>query len=254
MIILGILVFGLLTWLTYELIKQKEPSTTFRTFTATPYQTEEPIRKKLPIVFIEPLKVTPDVGELTISERLHKIDWFQFEKLIELIYRQRGFEVTRIGGANPDGGVDLVVKTSKENFAIQCKHWRNWKVGVKNIREFIGALKDINVQKGIFITLFGYTGEAKQLADKHGIQILNESDLVKMLEDSGLKYSKEISALFADTRKFCPKCEREMVLRTGRLKGTKFWGCSTYPRCSFILYIETSGNPKTPQRPQLRNF
>ena len=35
MIIIGILVFGLLVWLTYELIKQKEPSATFSTFTYT---------------------------------------------------------------------------------------------------------------------------------------------------------------------------------------------------------------------------
>jgi restriction system protein len=254
MIILGILVFGLLTWLTYELIKQKEPSTTFRTFTSTPYQTDEPIHKMLPTVFVEPLKFTPDVTELSISEKLRKIDWFQFEKLIELIYRQRGFTVKRFGGAHTDGGVDLIVQSTTDKFVVQCKQWKKWSIGVRHIREFLGTLTDSKISKGIFITLCGYTGEAKQLADKHEIQILNGSDLVKMLEVSGLKSSKEISALFADTRKFCPKCEKEMVLRTGRLKGTKFWGCSTFPRCSFKLYIETSGNPKTLQRPQLRNF
>jgi hypothetical protein len=82
------------------------------------------------------------------------------------------------------------------------------------------------------------SGEAKQLADKHGIHILNESDLIKMLEDSDLMNSKEISELLSDERKFCPKCEREMVLRTSRLKGNRFWGCSNYPRCRFILNCE----------------
>jgi restriction system protein len=85
----------------------------------------------------------------------------------------------------------------------------------------------------------GYSGDAKQLADKHGIQILNESDLIEMLEKSGLMYSKEISKLFSDERKFCPKCEDEMILRTSRVKGNKFWGCSNYPRCKFILNLET---------------
>jgi Restriction endonuclease/Topoisomerase DNA binding C4 zinc finger len=237
-IIVGILVFGLLVWLTYELIKQKEPSTTFRTFTSTPYQTDVPIRKNLPTVFVEPLKFTPDVTELTISEKLRKIDWFQFEKLVELIYRQRGFAVERFGGAHPDGGVDLIVQSTTDKFVVQCKHWRKWSVGVRHIREFLGTLTDSKISKGSFITLSGYTGEAKQLADKHGIQILNESDLVKMLEDSGLMYSKEISTLFADNRKFCPKCEREMVLKTARAKGNQFWGCLNYPRCRFTLKLD----------------
>jgi hypothetical protein len=75
-------------------------------------------------------------------------------------------------------------------------------------------------------------------AIKHGIQILNESDVVRMLEESGLMSSKEDSALFSDSRKFCPKCEREMVLRRARLTGRQFWGCSNYPRCKFILNLE----------------
>jgi len=175
---------------------------------------------------------------LNLSEQLRKIDWFQFEKLIELIYLHRGFTVRRLGGANPDGGVDLIIESPTEKFVVQCKHWRKWSVGVRQIREFLGTLTDTKIPNGIFITLTGYSGDAKQLADKHGIQILNESDVIKMLEESGLAYSKEISELFSDLRKFCPKCESEMVLRTARLTGNQFWGCSNYPRCRFILNLE----------------
>lgn len=182
----------------------------------------------------EPQTIRP-VPELTISQKLRNIDWFQFEKLVELIYQYRGFSVKRLGGAKPDGGVDLIVESPTEKFVVQCKHWHKWTVGVRQIREFLGALTDSGIPKGIFITLVGYSGDAKLLADKHGIQILNETDVVKMLEDAGLMYSKEISELFSDTRKFCPKCESEMILRTARVKGNKFWGCSNYPRCRFIL-------------------
>jgi restriction system protein len=140
-----------------------------------------------------------------------------------------------MGGANPDGGVDLIVESPTEKFVVQCKHWKKWIVGVRHIREFLGTLTDSRIPKGVFITLVGYTGEAKQLADKHGIQILNESDVIRMLEDSGLKFSKEISNLHSDTTKFCPKCESEMVVRTARATGKQFWGCSNFPRCRFIL-------------------
>ena len=134
--------------------------------------------------------------------------------------------------------MDLIVESPEEKFVVQCKHWRKWTVGVRHIREFLGTLTDSGIQKGIFITLTGYSGDAKQLADKHGIQILNESDVVRMLDDAGLMYAKEISDLFSDERKYCPKCEEEMILRTSRKDGNKFWGCSNFPRCRFILNFE----------------
>jgi HJR/Mrr/RecB family endonuclease len=203
----------------------------------SPKQTKSPEDSK-PSSDGDGLRCGQPVPDLTISEKLRKIDWFQFEKLIEMIYRHRGFSVTRMGGANPDGGVDLIVEKEAEKMVVQCKHWRKWKVGVQQIREFLGAMTDSGIPKGIFITLMGYSGEARQLADKHGIQILDESDVVKLLEDSGLKYSQDISELFSDERKFCPKCESRMVLKTARVKRNQFWGCSNYPSCKFILNFE----------------
>lgn len=175
------------------------------------------------------------IPEPTISEKLRKIDWFQFEKLIELIYEHRGFFVKRLGGANPDGGVDLIIESPTEKFVVQCKHWRKRTVGVRHIREFLGTLTDSGIPKGIFITLVGYSADAKTLADKHGIQILDEPDIVVMLVESGLIDSKEISNLFSDDRKFCPKCEKEMELKTARVSGNQFWGCSNYPNCRYTL-------------------
>jgi hypothetical protein len=211
----------LAAWICYRLIKRKS---------------QQPFERG--IEWETPENLVSNSAGLTLSEQLRKIDWFQFEKLIELIYLHRGFSVKRLGGANPDGGVDLIVESPTEKFVVQCKHWRKWSVGVRQIREFLGTLTDTKIQNGIFITLTGYSGDAKQLADKHGIQILNETDVIKMLEESGLAYSKEISELFSDSRKFCPKCEREMVLRTAHLTGNQFWGCSNYPRCKFILNLE----------------
>jgi HJR/Mrr/RecB family endonuclease len=241
-LLLVVVIVGLIAlavWLLNKIIiKREQPSATFKTLAHIPNQTEEPIHKKVPTVIVEPLKYAPNVPKPNISEQLRKIDWFQFEKLVELIYQHRGFTVKRLGGANPDGGVDLIVESATDKFVVQCKHWRKWTVGVRNIREFLGTLTDSGISKGIFITMVGYSGEAKQLADKHGIQILNETDLVKMLGASSLMYSKEISELFSDERKFCPKCEKQMVLRIARVKRNQFWGCSNYPRCRFILSFE----------------
>jgi HJR/Mrr/RecB family endonuclease len=236
-LVIYVAVVCLVAWICYLIIIKRKFASHFSPPASDRIEDSQAYRHfSAPVLRVSHVE-TP-VKELTISERLRKIDWFQFEKLIELIYRQRGCSVRRLGGANPDGGVDLIVESPSGQFVVQCKHWRKWTVGVRNIREFLGTLTDSKIPNGIFITLTGYSGDAKQLADKHGIQILNESDVIKMLEESGLIYSKEISALFSDTRKFCPKCESEMVLRTARKNGNQFWGCSNFPRCRFILNLE----------------
>ena len=49
------------------------------------------------------------VSTSSLSDQLRKIDWFQFEKLVALVYEKQGYQVTRRGGANPDGGIDLTI-------------------------------------------------------------------------------------------------------------------------------------------------
>lgn len=173
-----------------------------------------------------------------LLDQLRSIDWFQFEKLVALVYRKLGYSVTRRGGANPDGGVDLVIEKDGRQTAVQCKQWKTWNVGVKAVREFLGALTDAGIRQGIFITLCGYTGEAKQLAGKHGIEIVDEAGLARMIEQADACFDPEALAILRDRRKFCPKCESEMALRTaskGAGAGQQFWGCSAYPRCRFTL-------------------
>jgi len=183
-------------------------------------------------------QTTPPRTAAELLEQLRSIDWFQFEKLVGLLYQKLGYTVTRRGGANPDGGIDLVIEKDGQRSAVQCKQWKTWNVGVKAVREFLGALTDARIHNGIFITLRGYSGDAKQLADKHGIEIVNEIGLTHLLQSTNAASDPEVLAILRDTRKFCPKCEREMVLRTatkGPGAGSQFWGCSAFPTCRFKM-------------------
>jgi hypothetical protein len=71
-----------------------------------------------------------------------------------------------------------------------------------------------NVIKPDSKSTFKTFNEAKQLVPEHGIQTLKEPSY---------------------ERKLCPKCERELILKTSRINGTKFWGCSDSPYCMFVL-------------------
>ncbi|MEI6077561.1 MAG: restriction endonuclease [Verrucomicrobiota bacterium] len=175
-----------------------------------------------------------------LIEQLSLVDWFQFEKVVALVYEKLGYFVTRSGGANPDGGIDLLLEKDGQKLAVQCKQWKTWNVGVKPVREFVGAMHIAGIPKGIFVTLRGYSGPAKQLADEQGIEILNASGLAQILESTQAHLDHKFLELLDDTQKYCPKCESEMVLRTvskGPKAGNSFWGCSAYPRCRYTLQI-----------------
>jgi restriction system protein len=195
-----------------------------------------------PSVVLDPLDDEPPSDEPdqppTLEEKLRAIDWYQFEKLVSAIYEMRGCSVKRLGGARPDGGVDLIVEKDGERLVVQCKHWRKWTVGVRHIREILGAMTDLNVKKGVLVTLRACTAEAKEFADKHHIDIVDETELVSLMQMTDGSVNKQIEALLDDKRKFCPRCESQLILRTverGLNRGARFWGCPNYPRCRYIL-------------------
>jgi len=172
---------------------------------------------------------------------LRRLDWFQFEKVVAAIYHCHGDSVERLGGAHPDGGVDLIVTAKSGRFVVQCKHWCKWTVGVKNIRELLGTLATSGIPKGVFVTMRGYSDEARDLGVKHGLVLLDENQLAELIVGLGPAHEAEVLALLNDQRKFCPKCETEMVLRTakrGAKAGKQFWGCPNYPRCDGTLEAE----------------
>ena len=178
------------------------------------------------------------VPEQNLQQRLRAIDWFQFEKVVSAIYEVRGCKVKRLGGANPDGGIDLIVENGAEQVAIQCKHWKKWTVKLHQVRELLGALTDVKIKQGVMVTLCGCTQEAREFANKHGIVVVEEDELVKLMQMEDGSVHPRIGALLNDKRKFCPKCESPMVERVterGFYRGKRFWGCSNFPRCKYIL-------------------
>ena len=73
-------------------------------------------------------------GELfdrqTGIETIRSISWQKFEELVGEAYRRKGYRVEESGGGGADGGVDIVLKKNGETLLVQCKHWRQDKVGV----------------------------------------------------------------------------------------------------------------------------
>jgi hypothetical protein len=246
--IAGIAAFGLIVFGIWRLATPERNMHIFtRNALAPPLRVPEP---KGDDDVSEPGPPSEPLSTTELIEQLRSMDWFQFEKLVGHVYQKLGYTVTRRGGANPDGGIDLVIQQDAQCAAVQCKQWKAWRVGIKQVREFLGALTDADMPKGIFITLRGYTNQAMQFARKNHIEIVNEDGLARMLESTDARFDPAVLELLRDTRKFCPRCERELVIRVaerGPNPGSRFWGCSGYPSCHFTMPLaETSPAPAAP--------
>ena len=93
-------------------------------------------------------------------------------------------------GRSGDGGIDGVIREDTlglDAIYVQAKKWtpeRN--VGPREIREFLGALQDVEAAKGIFITTSSFSPEARELARRRRIVLIDGLELAMHMVDSGV--------------------------------------------------------------------
>ncbi len=183
-----------------------------------------------PVIVIESTAshTAPKIWDFgTIRTALEEIDWYQFEKFCAALLTADGFAVERKGGAQPDGGVDLIVTKDGGRALIQCKHWRTWTVQERVVREMLGSMTHHGVRQGAIYTLKGWTEPAARFAAEHDITLVNGDELAK---SAAFQLTPTQLEAVLDTRQHhCPKCESPMLWKEGNF--TPFWGCSRYPRC-----------------------
>lgn len=175
----------------------------------------------------------------TSIDSVRLIDWRQFEELVGESYRRKGYRVTETGGGGTDGGVDLVLNKDGEKILVQCKHWRTGQVGVKIVRELYGVVAAQGATGGIVISSGRFTQEARDFASGKQIELIDGSGLVRMMSEVKNTQKPEGKPVIDDSvnNNTCPLCHSPMVLRTaakGPHAGSKFWGCSTFPKCKGI--------------------
>jgi restriction system protein len=160
---------------------------------------------------------------------IRDLSWQAFELLISEAYRRQGYKVEETP-AGADGGVDIILNKNKRTFFVQCKHWKNQKVGVKEVRELNGVVAAKGAYNGILVTSGNYTTDAIEFAATAGIELIDGKALIKLIpqiDSQHFETKQEQSPL-------CPKCGDAMVKRTakrGSNAGNQFWGCSVFPEC-----------------------
>ena len=195
----------------------------------TPLPAAEPSRQRYSGSYTKDQKSAASPLPQSIMDKFRAIDWLQFEKTVGLVYELQGYRVTQRGGAKPDGGIDLVIQNNGNQTAVQCKHWKTWKVRLKVVKELFASMTDERLSHGVIVTLNDrFTLDAKDYAAKHNIAIVHAENLMGMISNLGTTDQLRVQAMLDDRTKHCPKCGSAMVWRT---KGVwkSFWGCSQYP-------------------------
>ena len=122
-----------------EIIPQKEIEIEY----ATPIvDSEEPVIQK----------TTRDLGT-------------RLEESVERIFKDRGYQTVRGQKVKGQSGqyneIDVIAKRGSITLAIECKNYdEDRKIGIKEIRDFVAKLDDLNINKGLFVTSSDFSSDA----------------------------------------------------------------------------------------------
>jgi len=189
----------------------------------------------------------------TSIESIRALPWKQFEDLLGEAYRRQGYSVVENASLGADGGVDLTIRRDGETYLVQCKQWRTYRVGVKVIREMFGLMTAHHAAGAIVVCSGSFTQEARDFATGKPIELVDGDHLVGLIasvQTRPMATATNPTARIpgsAATKRSCPKCGGELVLRTakrGPNAGGRFWGCSNYPKCRQTVPIDRK--PTTP--------
>jgi restriction system protein len=92
---------------------------------------------------------------------------------------------------------------------------------------------------GVIIMTSGlFTQEAKTFAENKPVDLVEGNQLVDLVRAAQGKPIPSVAEadITDETQMICEKCGADMVVRTarrGKNAGGKFWGCSSFPKCTF---------------------
>lgn len=188
------------------------------------------------------LNISPEEKPSEWSLKLIKeLEWKKFEELSTAYYIEKGIraESTKLGS---DGGIDIKLYQNVSEQAtsiVQCKAWES-KVGVQQIREFLGVMTHEKIPKGFYMTSSGFTEEAIATAKANQVTLINGEMLIMMIKR--LNQESQLKLLSLATQgdyktPSCSTCGTKMIRRKGKVKD--FWGCSNFPRCKKTLKLRS---------------
>ena len=105
-----------------------------------------------------------------------------FEKILAEMYEQMGYEVEITKGSG-DQGADLILVKDGKKTVVQAKYSKS-KVSSDAVREAIAAKRFYDADYGTVITNSSFQPNARELAEKDQIKMIDGEKLIAMMSDN----------------------------------------------------------------------
>jgi restriction endonuclease Mrr len=158
---------------------------------------------------------------------LDDLSGFEFEDVMEEVFRELGYENVRQAAKTADEGRDVmmeeVVDGQRRGVVVECKHTDT--VGrpvVQKLHSAVATFEFDGPKRGMVVTTGRFTGPAEEYArqlrqngDPHGIELIDGTDLREIADEVGLDlYNGRIEILCEETlRPFDPTASLEAPVR-----------------------------------------
>ena len=120
-----------------------------------------------------------------------------FEKYCQAFLSKLGYEC-ELTKESVDGGIDIIANKDGISIGFQCKN-KGRNIGSPIVRETEGARIAMGLDKGAILTTATFTKEAKETAEKLGIDLYNWSDIAKLTADMEFEDTEEDRKLLTES-------------------------------------------------------
>lgn len=134
---------------------------------------------------------------LEIQDYLHRLDPYDFQKLVAALLRGMGYHVDWVAPPGPDRGIDIIAHqdplgVSGPRIKVQVKR-QAARVDVKDMRGFIAVLGESDI--GVFVSIGGFTRETEaevRRLENRRVMLVD----IKRLVELWIEYYKSIPEEF----------------------------------------------------------
>lgn len=114
--------------------------------------------------------------------RVDRMDGVEFENYLLYLFKRQGYRghLTKTSG---DFGADLILYDGDEKIAVQAKRYDK-PVGVAAVQQAMAGQNYYDCDRAMVATNMTFTRQAKQLAAKSGVELIDRQALICMMKPS----------------------------------------------------------------------
>lgn len=109
--------------------------------------------------------------------RVSAMSWRDFSALIEQVYVEQGFTVTRLNTP----AADFLLVKGAQGTLVSCKRWKAANHGVEALRDLVAAKEAQEAQQCVYLSLAPVSDTAQRFAKAQGVTLVAGEDLARLL-------------------------------------------------------------------------